>query len=83
MGATCMTESDFEALMGKRRATAPSATLQRQLPGPGPGTGHCEAIRRGLCTLCHVDGLANTSGRTINPVPRVPPSLDTLGWSVA
>src|ERR1700758_1883919 len=40
MSPTCITESDFEAMMGTRHATAPSETLQHQSPGPGPGTGH-------------------------------------------
>jgi hypothetical protein len=40
MGPTCITESDFEALMGTRHATVPTETLQHQLPGPGSGTGH-------------------------------------------
>ena len=39
MGPACITESDFEAMMG-RNTTAPGATLQHQLPGPGPGSGH-------------------------------------------
>ena len=39
MGPTCITESDFEAMVG-RNTTAPAATLQHQLPGPGPGSGH-------------------------------------------
>ena len=40
MGPTCITESQFEALMGTRHSTVPAATLEHQSPGPGPGTGH-------------------------------------------
>jgi hypothetical protein len=40
MGPTCITERDFEGLMGTRHSTVPAATLQHQSPGPGPGTGH-------------------------------------------
>ena len=40
MGPTCITESDFETLMGTPHALAPSATVQHQSPGPGPGSGH-------------------------------------------
>ena len=40
MGPTCITERDFEAMMGRRHSTVPSATLEHQSPGPGPGTGH-------------------------------------------
>lgn len=40
MGPTCITERDFAAAMGTRPGTLPSATLEHQLPGPGPGTGH-------------------------------------------
>lgn len=37
MGPTCITERDFEGLMGRRHSTVPAATLQRELPGPGAG----------------------------------------------
>jgi len=40
MGPTCITERDFEVLMGRRYSTVPAATLEHQSPGPGPGSGH-------------------------------------------
>jgi hypothetical protein len=40
MGATCISERDFQALLGSPRGVPPNATVQHQSPGPGPGAGH-------------------------------------------
>jgi hypothetical protein len=40
MGPTCITEREFESLMGRGHSTVPAATVQHQVPGPGPGSGH-------------------------------------------
>jgi len=37
MSATCITESEFEALLGTAHSTVPAATLEHQYPGPGSG----------------------------------------------
>jgi hypothetical protein len=40
MGPTCISERDFQALLGKRYSTVPAATLEHTSPGPGPNAGH-------------------------------------------
>jgi hypothetical protein len=37
MGPTCITERDFEAMMGTPHNAVPSATIQHQSPGPAAG----------------------------------------------
>ncbi|HEY7963305.1 MAG TPA: hypothetical protein VID49_04265 [Steroidobacteraceae bacterium] len=39
MAATCISESQFEALLGSRYAP-PAAHFTNTSPGPGPGAGH-------------------------------------------
>ena len=40
MGRVCMTETDFESLLGTPRSTNSSTHVTNQMPGPGPGAGH-------------------------------------------
>jgi hypothetical protein len=40
MGPTCITERDFESLMGRGHSTLPTETVLHTSPGPGPGSGH-------------------------------------------
>lgn len=40
MAPTCMTESQFESLLGAPRSASPAAHITNTSPGPGPGAGH-------------------------------------------
>ena len=40
MARVCLTETDFESLLGVPRNTSSAAHVTNQVPGPGPGTGH-------------------------------------------
>jgi hypothetical protein len=40
MGRVCMTETDFESLLGTPRSASTSTHVTNQMPGPGPGAGH-------------------------------------------
>jgi hypothetical protein len=40
MGRICMTETDFESLLGVPRSANSATHVTNQLPGPGPGAGH-------------------------------------------
>ena len=40
MARVCMTETDFQALLGVPRSTNSTTHVTNQLPGPGPGAGH-------------------------------------------
>ena len=40
MARVCMTETEFESLLGTPRSTSSSTHVTNQMPGPGPGTGH-------------------------------------------
>lgn len=40
MAATCVSETQFEAMLGTPRSTNSSTHVSNQVPGPGPGTGH-------------------------------------------
>ena len=39
MSPTCISERELQSLLGSR-STVPAATVQHELPGPGPGSGH-------------------------------------------
>ena len=40
MAPVCLTESEFESLLGAPRTMSSAAHFTTQPPGPGPGTGH-------------------------------------------
>jgi hypothetical protein len=40
MAGVCMTETDFESLLGAPRSANSSTHVTNQMPGPGPGAGH-------------------------------------------
>lgn len=40
MARVCMTETEFESLLGTPRSVSSSTHVTNQMPGPGPGTGH-------------------------------------------
>jgi hypothetical protein len=40
MAPTCMSESQFQSLLGPSRSMSSDAHVTNQLPGPGPGAGH-------------------------------------------
>lgn len=40
MAPTCVTETEFESLLGPPRSMTPAAHVTNQSPGPGPGAGH-------------------------------------------
>jgi hypothetical protein len=40
MAPTCMTEAEFESLLGPPHSMTPAAHVTNQSPGPGPGAGH-------------------------------------------
>jgi hypothetical protein len=40
MAPTCMTERQFESLLGAPRSTSTAAHVTNQSPGPGAGAGH-------------------------------------------
>ena len=40
MAPVCLTETEFESLLGAPRSMSSAAHFTTQAPGPGPGTGH-------------------------------------------
>jgi len=40
MARICLTETDFESLLGTPRSASTSTHVTNQMPGPGPGAGH-------------------------------------------
>jgi len=40
IGATCLSESEWEAQTGLPKTPSPSVHVNNQSPGPGPGSGH-------------------------------------------
>jgi hypothetical protein len=40
MAPVCLTETEFESLLGAPRTMGPDARFTPQPPGPGPGSGH-------------------------------------------
>ena len=40
MAPACMTETEFESLLGPPHSMSPAAHVTNQSPGPGPGAGH-------------------------------------------
>ena len=40
MAPGCMTETQWEGLLGTPHEVSPDAHLTKQSPGPGPGSGH-------------------------------------------
>ena len=40
MARVCMTETDFESLIGVPSSASTATHVTNQLPGPGPGAGH-------------------------------------------
>jgi hypothetical protein len=40
MARVCLTETEFESLLGAPRSASSTTHITNQMPGPGPGAGH-------------------------------------------